>query len=1404
MTTDKRSQLLAHYQKLPAEQQELLKLLSVYYDFAQITLIAKALPLLKLSKTLKTDALKPILQALLRSQLLEQPRNQPSFRSQRMLAESITRQLVSDNEFELYARVIEKISAFNSNDFHRTSAEDYLRHARIQFYRGDYAKVNQILDVGRRYKQLPNILDIYLSWLSNPLDADWLSRQHPLFVQQYACYLGLHQLLYLYDSPEIISFLQQQCQLNLENQPPLLKRVLAELLLLRGDSKALQVLLDNSSDAELQAITAARLFLQGDVQAAVAQYDTALRLLRKQSGKRTTYFYGLAGVFYPLALLKINNISQRSQLDTLLTQAIKCENIWQGIYRYIVAFQQFSQGDLNQREVLLRTEIPYKTNQGFSETGMPETVVARPLLLQVFLLLIKFWTKAEHFDYVTPLSQQLYQQLHNNGYRWPAAELAKIFITIEPNKAKQWDVSFFEQQPQALAELFTSRPDWELALDALLHLNNSDHKTADGATEGKAARLCWFVSYSETEHSILIEAREQKLQAKGGWSKGRTVSLKRLHTERDSFDYLSEADLKLCAHIKEYRENGWYGNNHFYDFDSSMPLALIGHPLLFWADSPTVKIDAVKGEAELRVSKASGKKIKITLEPLPKFEQKVHVSKETPTRLRVVEFTADHHKIFSVLGAKGLEVPASAQDKVLQTLTNIAGLLTVHSDIGGSSSIAEQTVADATPRIHLLPHGEGLRASLLIRPFSSEGAYYPPGHGGESVLAEIDGKPLQARRNLAKEKTLAKSVINACPVLQSNDRDDSGDWLLEDPETCLELLLQLQALPSDQAILEWPEGVKFKLLGQTHSNSFNLQIKRDNDWFALQGELRVNEDTVIEIQQLLGLLSGSPGRFLRLQDGQFIALTDAFRRRLDDLKAYADISGKKVRINPLAALTLEDWDDEIGGLKADKHWQAHIQQLKSAREFQPVLPSTFQAELRDYQIDGYNWLARLAQWRVGACLADDMGLGKTVQGLALLVDRAPQGPSLIIAPTSVCMNWENESRRFAPTLNPKLLGSGDRQQLLDNLAPYDLLICSYGLLQQEQAAEMLAKIPFQTVILDEAQAIKNAATRRSQGAMSLQAEFKIIMTGTPLENHLGELWNLFRFINPGLLGSLEQFNQRFAGPIERDRSHQARQQLKKLIQPFILRRTKTQVLQELPPRTEIPIFVELSNEEMAFYEALRRESLATLNSSDGAPGQKHLQILAAISKLRRSCCNTLLANADVSLPSSKLAAFGEIVDELLENKHKALVFSQFVDHLQLIKDYIEQRGIAYQYLDGSTPAKDRQQRVDAFQRGEGELFLISLKAGGVGLNLTAADYVIHMDPWWNPAVEDQASDRAHRMGQLRPVTIYRMIAKQTIEEKIVALHSHKRDLADSLLDGADISGKISTDDLLSLMRGDSA
>jgi SNF2 family DNA or RNA helicase len=438
-----------------------------------------------------------------------------------------------------------------------------------------------------------------------------------------------------------------------------------------------------------------------------------------------------------------------------------------------------------------------------------------------------------------------------------------------------------------------------------------------------------------------------------------------------------------------------------------------------------------------------------------------------------------------------------------------------------------------------------------------------------------------------------------------------------------------------------------------------------------------------------------------------------------------------------------------------------------------------------------------------------MGLGKTLQALAILLSRAKQGPSLVIAPTSVCFNWQQEALKFAPTLNIKIFSdsanTGQRQKLLNELSPFDCVIISYGLLQREH--EILKEVHWHSIVADEAQALKNPLTKRTKAAIALKSDFKMITTGTPIENNLTELWSLFRFINPGLLGNIKRFGERFSVPIENANedplaARKASQALKALIQPFILRRMKNQVLTELPSRTEINIRVEMSPKERDFYEALRLNAIDNISQNDqqANAGEQRIKMLAELVKLRQACCHPKLVMAETDIPSAKLAALDELLEELKLNNHKALIFSQFVGHLQLIKQHIEAKGLNYQYLDGSTPQKKRQKSVNAFQSGEGDVFLISLKAGGSGLNLTAADYVIHMDPWWNPAVEEQASDRAHRIGQTRPVTIYRLIAQNTIEEKIVALHQHKRDLADKLLSGNEAVTKLSVDDMLNLLK----
>ena len=813
-------------------------------------------------------------------------------------------------------------------------------------------------------------------------------------------------------------------------------------------------------------------------------------------------------------------------------------------------------------------------------------------------------------------------------------------------------------------------------------------------------------------------------------------------------------------------------------------------------DSP---LEIVEQPLRLVVARQGDHLIRLQLDPEPEKdftgeERSFCMIQEGPRRIAFVFFHEQHLKLHRILG-KTLDVPAAAAERVLASIQKVSSLVAVHSEIGGDLPTAESVSGDTRPHVHLLPFQGGLRAEFFVRPFGDDGPFCRPGQGGANVFASLNGQPKTARRDLLEEQQQLGRLLAACPALAVQIQNDAAEF--PSPIEALEALLQLEdQVAEERVLLHWPQGQSLRLAGRASAAQFHVQVRQDRDWFAASGTLKVDQSLTVDMMRLIELVESSPSRFVKLDDGRFLALTEQLQRRVEELAAFGDRRGSKLRFPPVRAAALEDLGDSIK-LKADASWTQCVQRMRQAGEVRAGVPTTLQAELRDYQHDGFQWMARLAAWGVGGCLADDMGLGKTIEALALLLHRAAGGPALVVAPTSVGFNWLNETNRFAPTLNARLFGPGDRDAFFKTLGPRDVVICSYGLLHTEAAR--FQSQPWHTVILDEAQSIKNMATRRSQAAMGLTADFRLIMTGTPLENHLGELWNLFQFINPGLLGSLEHFQQRFAAPIERDGCHETRRRLKKLIQPFLLRRTKTQVLAELPPRTELTLQVELSDEEAAFYEALRQRALEKLSELDNGRPQQ-VKILAEIMRLRRACCHPKLVMEDAGISSSKLALFSETIDELLDNHHKVLVFSQFVDHLTILREELDRKGVSYQYLDGSTPASQRKQRVEAFQAGTGDVFLISLKAGGLGLNLTAADYVLHMDPWWNPAVEDQASDRAHRLGQQRPVTIYRFITKGTIEQRIKDLHATKRDLADSLLDGADLSGRLTAEELLRLIR----
>ena len=925
--------------------------------------------------------------------------------------------------------------------------------------------------------------------------------------------------------------------------------------------------------------------------------------------------------------------------------------------------------------------------------------------------------------------------------------------------------------------------DWEKSLNLLMDLGG-DKPTKTTKEKEASSRVIYHFNPNTDGIQPILQTRNTK----GFWSTGRNIALKTFFEAKTPG--MTEQDVRVSKTLKHY--NNYY-DGAYYEFSIRAIVELVGHPYIFLAGGKEIPMELIAAQPEVKVVKsASGYSLSIDVKNLT---DRVFLIKETNTRYKVYDLSVNQLNIIKVLAEQKIVVPEHGKDKLIQLLGGISKHATVHSDLLTSATDntkIKNVITDNRVRVQLLPFGDGLKAELFAKPFGNHPPYCKPGVGGKVLIANENGTQLQVKRDLKKETEFANALLADIQALESIDMSD--DLIAFDEPLDSLHLLDVIANHKDKCVVEWPEGERFKIRATANFGNLNLRIKSKNNWFELDGELKVNEDTVLTIQQLMGLVAKSHDRFIELKDGEFLALSAEMKKRLEELYTFTTSGKDGLHINKFASMALGDFFDDVDNLKTDKAWKEFRQRVENADVEEVKVPSTLQAELRPYQEEGFRWMTRLAEWEGGACLADDMGLGKTIQTLAILLHRSQTGPALVICPVSVMGNWIAETQRFAPTLNVKTLGATNRAQTLETLEAGDLLVSSYGLLQSEE--KLFIEKEFATVVLDEAHIIKNFATKTSKATMQLKASFRVALTGTPLQNHLGEIWNLFNFVNPGLLGSLQHFNDTFVKP---DNEH-ARKYLRKLIAPFILRRTKSAVLDELPPKTEIVKKIQLSEAEMAFYEALRRQAILNIESGEGNQGTKHLQVLAEITKLRQASCNPSLVDASVNIASSKLATFIEIVDELIENKHRALVFSQFVSHLGIVRKALDEKGIKYQYLDGSTPIPERERSVKKFQGGEGELFLISLKAGGLGLNLTAADYVIHMDPWWNPAIEDQASDRAHRIGQTRPVTIYRLVAENTIEEKIIQLHNTKRDLAESLLEGSDQSARMSLNELVSLIQ----
>jgi superfamily II DNA or RNA helicase len=665
-----------------------------------------------------------------------------------------------------------------------------------------------------------------------------------------------------------------------------------------------------------------------------------------------------------------------------------------------------------------------------------------------------------------------------------------------------------------------------------------------------------------------------------------------------------------------------------------------------------------------------------------------------------------------------------------------------------------------------------------------------------NVLFEKKGESYafqKIMRSLTKEKRAFQYLKSiGLPLEQdgrtSISRSDAVQWLTEHKQDLDQSGYLVQFRGDGQApryFLGKPE--------------IKIRIGEKLDWFDIQAVISFGTFQIpfLKIRQLIL----AKKKEFHLPDGSIAIIPDNWFHDYQDLFYFSETrpGEEGVYLKRQHFQLVQEWEDQ-DLIKTSLRSKTVADLSLQSKDF-PV-PKNFRGTLRPYQLDGYRWMRTRQNAGLGACLADDMGLGKTIQTLCLLQSLKEQGevlPTLLVMPTSLLYNWEMEAKKFTPQLRVLVYSGPQREKLQAQVKKTDLILCSFGLVRSD--IDWFEKQEFSYVILDESQAIKNPQANITKAVQKLNAKYRLVMTGTPLENSTMDLWSQMNFVNSGLLGTQKYFKDHFQVPIEKKADGDMKKRLYFLIKPYLLRREKRQVAADLPEKMESITYCGMSEEQERLYDKTKsfyRDVLLKQIKDEGLQ-KSRFSVLQGLTKLRQLANHPLLCEEGYVGESGKMEAVLEKLETVLEQHHKVLIFSQFVQHLQIIKRALDEQGVAYAYLDGSTT--DRKGQVESFQKSDGQsVFLISLKAGGVGLNLTAADYVFLLDPWWNPAAEAQAIDRAHRIGQEKTVFTYKFITKETVEEKILALQQRKLDLANELVTSDEsILRALSEDEVLDLL-----
>ncbi len=950
------------------------------------------------------------------------------------------------------------------------------------------------------------------------------------------------------------------------------------------------------------------------------------------------------------------------------------------------------------------------------------------------------------------------------------------------------------QETSIVARLNDVKP-WMYMLDSL------ENVKIPKAVE-KDERLIYVLEPNEMRVSPFL----QKKNEKGEWD----PSIKRIWKgkSRDIPECATDDDFRILKTLPA-------GQVSFRNGDGLLPFVGCDHIYLMpkWGKQlrqVTVKIEhpylIVDKEEDGHFHIYSNLKLSELNEPTNAFVRAID-----STHFNVVKVRDHEREVYKVMLQMD-SIPLEGESRLRQSLLRLDGVTKIYSQLIHEDDAFE--IADSRLVIRLFPNtnvGATWRLEMVIIPFAGS-AYVATPAEGQSLSILNDGERLRLiKRNFELEKrhlfTFERFCQDSAIIYEDEDVSDVTSALLS-----LENVLEIISWAKENdgmAVVELMEGCKFNVREKLTPADLQLDmVQSARGWIDMNGSL-VSHDTKIELVDLMRKFRNGIGKYIRVDGDNYVEVSDSLRQLISRLRLYNDNLEKQITIPELALASLGSEFDAVLSQSNSQISDIRERIINSQLVGYPV-PSALNGELKGYQIDGYRWMMRTLSWSGGVCLADDMGLGKTIQTIAVMLQKYQDGPILVVAPTSVVLNWYHELTKFAPSLQAIVLNQiVQKAKSIEEMKPGMVMIASYGMMLTQ--ISNLEKIEWGMIVLDEAHAIKNYNTKAFKSAIKLNGKNRVVLTGTPIQNHFSDIWSLFHFSNPGLLGSQKSFSEKVKFNRERDENwaDDVAKEINEIVRPFILRRTKKDVLDELPGIEDVVLDVMLTKEEYAIYDSTRQAVKKEFQEDDkfalerdlSAVGAHKIAVFAMLTKLRELTCSPSLLVQGWKERSSKEIAFLDLLQEIDLEENRVLVFSQFTGFLGRIKNILEEEGIEYLYLDGATPMKERAKLIDNFQSGSTPVFLISLKAGGVGLNLTAANYVVHLDPWWNPAIEQQATDRAYRIGQDQKVTVFHFIAKGTIEEKMLELQHRKKNVSDVLLSGTDTSSLMTKEDIIDVLEG---